>query len=128
MNLKLIIGGAIILAALIFGATSFLQTNVEYADFRTAAVSHKKTQVKGEWERARPSSFDAAKGEFSFVMKDDKGTVMQVVFDGSRPNNFELAPSLVVKGRVEGDRFHASEILTKCPSKYETNPGAGTGN
>lgn len=128
MNLKFIIGGLIVLAALVFGATSFLQTNVDYADFRTATASHRKTQVKGEWERNLPSHFDPAKGEFSFVMKDERGTKMQVVFTGSRPNNFELAPAVVVKGRVEGDRFLASEILTKCPSKYESGSGAGRSN
>jgi cytochrome c-type biogenesis protein CcmE len=44
-----------------------------------------------------------------------------VVLDGAAPNNFELATSVVAKGRyvAEGDYFHATEVLTKCPSKYE---------
>ncbi|HUN64984.1 MAG TPA: cytochrome c maturation protein CcmE [Bacteroidota bacterium] len=121
MNIKLLIGGAVIVGAIIFGASSFLQTNVEYADFRTAIDTHKKIQVKGEWQRGQESRFDAGKGQFSFFMKDEAGTVMQVVYDGAKPNNFELATAIVVKGRADGRVFHASEILTKCPSKYEAS-------
>lgn len=124
MNLKLLIGGAVIVGALVFGASSFLRTKVEYADFRTAINTHKKIQVKGEWERDKQSDFDSQTGRFSFYMKDDAGTVMKVVYDGAKPNNFELATAIVVKGRADGNEFHASEILTKCPSKYEVPPPA----
>jgi cytochrome c-type biogenesis protein CcmE len=124
MNVKVLIGAVIIIGALAFGASSFLQTNVEYADFRTAIDTHKKIQVKGEWEKKKESGFDAEKGLFSFYMKDESGTVMKVVYDGAKPNNFELAAAIVVKGRAENGLFHASEILTKCPSKYEASPTA----
>jgi cytochrome c-type biogenesis protein CcmE len=122
MNLKLLIGGVIIVGALVFGASSFFRTNVEYADFRTAVDTHKKIQVKGEWVHDKQSGFDAETSRFSFYMRDDAGTVMKVVYDGAKPNNFELATAIVVKGRADGDEFHASEILTKCPSKYEAPP------
>jgi cytochrome c-type biogenesis protein CcmE len=29
---------------------------------------------------------------------------------------------VVAKGRYQDGVFHASEVLTKCPSKYEGNP------
>jgi cytochrome c-type biogenesis protein CcmE len=119
MNIKYVVGAVIIIGALGFGASSFVQTNVEYADFRTAVTSHKKIQVKGEWERNKESAFDAQKGEFSFYMTDESGTAMKVIYEGAKPNNFELATAVVVKGRADGDVFRASEILTKCPSKYE---------
>jgi cytochrome c-type biogenesis protein CcmE len=44
---------------------------------------------------------------------------MRVVLDGAKPNNFEIATSVVAKGSINGDHFHAKEVLTKCPSKYE---------
>ena len=124
MNMKIIVASVVILCALGFGAVSFVETNVEYADFQTAISTHKKTQVKGSWVQEKPSAFDAAKGEFAFVMVDENGREMKVVYDGARPNNFELAASIVVKGRCQDDYFHASEILTKCPSKYEGNSEA----
>ena len=46
---------------------------------------------------------------------------MKVVFDGTIPNNFETATSVVVTGRYEDGYFHAKEILTKCPSKYQNS-------
>jgi len=44
---------------------------------------------------------------------------MKVVLDGAEPNNFKMAESVVAKGKMKDGTFHASEVLTKCPSKYE---------
>ena len=52
-------------------------------------------------------------------MKDEGNNVMKVVLDGARPNNFEMAESVVAKGKVKDGNFYAKEVLTKCPSKYE---------
>jgi cytochrome c-type biogenesis protein CcmE len=51
---------------------------------------------------------------------DDHGKECQVILEGAAPNNFELATSVVAKGRFTKEGyFHANEVLTKCPSKYE---------
>jgi cytochrome c-type biogenesis protein CcmE len=52
-------------------------------------------------------------------MQDESGTEMKVVFEGTMPNNFETATSVVVTGQYKENYFHARDILTKCPSKYE---------
>ncbi|HUN66785.1 MAG TPA: cytochrome c maturation protein CcmE [Bacteroidota bacterium] len=121
MKLKIAIGSVVILAAVVFGAISFVETNVEYTDFHTAAETGKKVQVKGEWQKDQSSAYDAGLNQFTFFMKDDNGVTEKVVFDGVKPNNFEIANAIVVKGRYERDCFHASDILTKCPSKYEAD-------
>jgi cytochrome c-type biogenesis protein CcmE len=41
-----------------------------------------------------------------------------VIYRGSKPQDFERSEQLVVKGKVSGDCFAASEISMKCPSKY----------
>ncbi len=119
MNIKIIIASVIIIGALIFGAISFVETNVEYADFHAAVTTGKKVQVKGEWMRDTLTQYNAERNQFTFYMKDDNGDEERVVYDGPRPNNFELANAIVVKGRFQDGTFHASDILTKCPSKYE---------
>lgn len=124
MSVKVIVGSLVILVALVFGAVSFMESNVEYADFQTAISTQKKIQVKGEWLREKESGFDSKHGQFVFFMHDDNGTEMKVVYDGAQPNNFEIADAIVVKGRYRDDHFHASEILTKCPSKYEGDADA----
>ena len=124
MKAKIVAASVIIIVGLGFGAISFVETNVEYADFRTAASTGRKVQVKGEWLRDKDAMFDAARGQFVFFMKDENNVEMKVVLDGAKPNNFELADAIVVKGRCRGEDFHASEVLTKCPSKYEGNADA----
>lgn len=123
MNIKIIIASLVIVAAIVFGAISFVQTNVEYTDFNAAANTHKKVQVKGEWQKDQETRFDARTTQFIFYMKDDQGRIEKVVFDGAKPNNFEIANAVVVKGSYDEKAacFHANEILTKCPSKYEAD-------
>jgi cytochrome c-type biogenesis protein CcmE len=119
MNFKIIIAVVVIIGALIFGAMSFVESNVEYTDFARAESVAKKVQVKGAWVKEKESSFDAAKSQFTFYMIDDNQKEVKVVLDGAKPNNFDIATSIVAKGRYHDGAFHASEILTKCPSKYD---------
>lgn len=55
---------------------------------------------------------------FAFTMTDKEGNLQKVWYKGSKPQDFERSEQLVVKGKMEGSDFHASEILMKCPSKY----------
>jgi len=119
MKPKIIVGMVVIVAGIVLSAVNFVESNVEYGDFATAQRSGKKMQVKGEWVRNQESFFDAKSVTFVFYLKDDNGHTEKVVLDGAKPNNFDLATSVVTKGKFEGDHFHATEVLTKCPSKYE---------
>ena len=119
MNGKVILAVVVIVVGVFVGVTNFVESNVEYADFATAQRSSKKAQVKGEWVQDQETRFDAERGKFIFYMKDDNGDMARVELDGAKPNNFEIATSVVAKGKFEGDTFHAEMVLTKCPSKYE---------
>ena len=121
MKPKVIVGAVIVVAFIIFGSYSFLESNVEYTNISGAMSKHKKVQLKGEWNKDKESSFDAKTSTFTFYLKDEHGQECKVVLDGAAPNNFEMATSVVAKGRYIEDKgyFHATEVLTKCPSKYE---------
>ncbi|MGH2567877.1 MAG: cytochrome c maturation protein CcmE [Bacteroidota bacterium] len=119
MNAKVTIAAAVIIIGVVLGVSNFIQSNVEYGDFATALRTEKKMQVKGEWVKDKETRFDVDQGKFIFHMKDDNNKVVRVLLDGAKPNNFEIATSLVAKGKFEGDNFHAEMVLTKCPSKYE---------
>ena len=119
MKTKIIVGGIVVAIGIILGAVNFLESNVEYMDFTGAEQSQKRVQVKGEWVQEKGASFDADNVKFIFFMKDDANRVCKVVLDGAKPNNFELATSVVAKGKFVNGEFHATEVLTKCPSKYE---------
>ncbi len=120
MKLKVVVASVVIVLFIIFGSVSFLQSNVEYTDVTGAMQKHKKVQLKGQWDKEKGSAFDPKTSQFTFYLVDDSGKECKVVLDGAAPNNFELATSVVAKGRyMDEGYFHASELLTKCPSKYE---------
>jgi len=121
MTPKVIVGAIVVVLAVFYGAYQFVETNVEYTDVSGAMKAHKKVQLKGQWIKEKPSAFDAKTTRFTFYLIDDQGRECKVVLDGAAPNNFEMATSVVAKGRynIEEGYFHATEVLTKCPSKYE---------
>jgi len=121
MKPKVLVAGVIVVVFIIFGSVSFLESNVEYTDVSGAISSHKKVQLKGQWNKEKPSAFDSKTTQFTFYIVDEQGKECRVVLDGAAPNNFEMATSVVAKGRYNADKgyFHATEVLTKCPSKYE---------
>ncbi len=119
MKVRFIVGGIVIVVFVIIGALSFMESNVEYTNFSNAQKTGKKVQVKGQWDRDKEYGYNAATQQFTFYMKDDNNVEMKVLLDGAEPNNFELATSVVAKGKCQDGYFHATEVLTKCPSKYE---------
>ena len=118
-KLKIVIGLVIIVVFLVVGFYSFMDSNIEYVDFKDAQNISKTVQVKGNWVKEKESKFDPNTNTFLFYMVDENNNEMKVVLDGARPNNFDVADAIVAKGKVENGYFHAKEVLTKCPSKYE---------
>ena len=119
MNTKTITGILIIVIFLVVGFFSFSESKIEYSNFQKASEQHRTCQVKGNWVKDKEAKFDASTNEFVFYMMDENNTEMKVVLAGARPNNFEMAESVVAKGKVKDGSFYAKEVLTKCPSKYE---------
>jgi cytochrome c-type biogenesis protein CcmE len=119
MNKRYIIGVLIIVVFLVVGFFAFKDSKIEYANFQAASQNHKTCQVKGTWVKNKDSKFDPATNTFTFYMVDETNAEMKVVLDGAKPNNFEMAENVVAKGKVKDGYFHAKEVLTKCPSKYE---------
>jgi len=109
----------------VFGAiafTVFSESKIEYVDFKEAEKRLRKVEVKGYWQKDKETKFDGNTNTFVFYMKDDSNTEMKVIYEGAKPNNFEVAEAIVVKGKIKDGNFLASDILTKCPSKYEASP------
>jgi cytochrome c-type biogenesis protein CcmE len=119
MNKRYIIGILIIVVFLVVGFFAFMDTKIEYTNFQAASQTHRLCQVKGSWLKDKESKFDQNTKQFVFYMKDENNYEMRVVLDGAKPNNFDLAENIVAKGKVTNGYFHAKEVLTKCPSKYE---------
>ena len=116
-KVKTIIGVIIIVAVIAAIIPTFLSNKIEYVNFNDARQKTKTVEVKGTWLKDKEAKFEGNK--FSFYMRDDNNTEMKIVYDGAKPNNFEVAEAVVVKGKVKDGVFMANDILTKCPSKYE---------
>ncbi len=69
-------------------------------------------------------STDLLHNEIKFVLKDDSGQTMPVVYTGSPVSNLGSATKVVAIGGMKGDSFMSDQLLVKCPSKYEGTPPA----
>ena len=103
--------------AILYNATDDFST---YANFIDAKEKGKGVNVVGYLVKDQPMVYDPQHDPnfFSFVMVDKEGNEQTVVYKGAKPQDFERSEQLVVKGRMNGDVFKASEISMKCPSKY----------
>jgi len=122
MNIRYLIGGLAIVGFLIIAFFSFQESKIDYADFSSAIDSGRLVQVSGTWNKEKNANYDSEHNKFVFYMVDEKNKECKVVYEGGKPNNFEIATTIVIKGKYKEDEFHASDILTKCPSKYEGQP------
>ena len=111
----LVMGSIVAVVAVVFA----LQTQKTYVTFPEAAESGRQVQVRGTWVKEGGADYDPSENLFTFTMQDEDGNHMPIRFHDAKPNNFELAEEVVVGGRVENGEFLASDLLTKCPSKYE---------
>lgn len=118
---KLHIIGIIIIALAIGVIFVSLKNTSKYADF-TEALANPDTEfhVVGKLNKDQPQIYEPKinPDEFSFSMIDNNGIEKQVVLHKSRPQDFEKSEQIVLIGKMQGEQFHANDILMKCPSKY----------
>ena len=120
MKNKYIFGGIIVAVFLFLMIYLLTQSNIQYEnDFAKVMAKDKTVKATGSWVKEKSYELNKENKTFIFYMADQSGTQMKVVYEGTIPNNFESAVSVVVTGKYQNGYFHAKDILTKCPSKYE---------
>jgi len=104
--------------ALLFSATNDLST---YATFEDAETSGNRVKIAGELVLEKDIIFDPVKDPnyTGFHLKDADERINEVVLLKAKPQDFERAEQVVVTGSMQEGVFVASEVLTKCPSKYK---------
>jgi cytochrome c-type biogenesis protein CcmE len=112
--------GIIVIAIAIAVIISTYATTSTYGTFTDARQTDGELHINGHLNKGKKLYYDALKDAnyFSFYMKDSKGEECKVVFNGTKPQDFERSEQLVLTGQMVGKEFHASKILMKCPSKY----------
>lgn len=116
---------AIVLIALAIGAIlSTLADSSTYASFTIAETHPTKTyHVVGKLNKNMPQEYNPQTDAdvFSFYLVDNEGKEKKVILNKAKPQDFDKSEQIVVIGKMNNDEFVASEILMKCPSKYN-NP------
>lgn len=112
--------GIVIIAIAIGVIISTYADSSTYGSFAEAKEANAELHVVGQLNKQKELIYNPLENAnyFAFYMKDKKGTECKVVFNGSKPQDFERSEEIVLTGKMVGNEFHASKILMKCPSKY----------
>lgn len=92
-----------------------------YSSFAEAKNVKSDIQIIGHLDKQKQMYYDAQKDAnyFSFYVRDTDKTVCKVILTAPKPQDFERSEQIVLTGHMEGNDFHATKILMKCPSKYK---------
>ena len=119
-HVVLIIVVGILIAAMIgmFNATT---TSVGFDEaFEKAGTEFK---VSGTLDETQPIVYNPEENHALtvFYMTDKLGKTTKVNLKKPRPQGIERSESIDLYGKVVDGEFYASEMLMKCPSKYNEN-------
>lgn len=148
-RMKFIVGGLLIIAAVIYLVVSSTQANAQYfmtiseLQSKAAAMSGKDARVSGAVlgdtiqydSKTLTLKFTVAdvpadnkeieaQGGLAAVLHaavmDTNRPRMQVVYNGVKPDLLKNEAQAIMTGKLGADgNFYASELLLKCPTKYE---------
>lgn len=63
--------------------------------------------------------WDSKELKLKFIMGDDDGVTVPVVYQGVVPDSFKQGREVIIEGVYTDGVFTASQIMPTCPSKYE---------
>ena len=118
---KIHIIGIVIIAVAIGTIFTTLSSTSTYASFTEAANEpDSEFHVVGKLNKEKETVYDPQINAnlFTFYMIDNKGKECKVLLHKNKPQDFERSEQIVLIGKMQGESFEASDILMKCPSKY----------
>ena len=129
--IKFIIGGVVIVAAIVYLMVSSLQANVQYFltvdevvgdtiqyDMDTLALSFTIVHVPGDLDLIEEEGGLAASLHNAVI--DPARSRLQVVYYGAQPDLLQNEAQAILTGELLANGvFEADELLLKCPTKYE---------
>jgi len=123
---KIHIIGIVLIAVALGVIVSTISNSSTYAPFSTALENQGKTyHVVGKLNKEKDFIYNPELNAnvFGFYLIDNEGKEMKVLYNDSKPQDFEKSEQIVVIGKVVGDEFRVGQgdLLMKCPSKYNGN-------
>ena len=107
------------------GGTAYYKSVKEVAS--DTALQGERVKVGGA---VVAGSWDRKSNPMRFTIRDEKdtaqaGPTVKVVYNGAVPSTFGDGVTAIVTGKLAaGGMIDADEMITKCPSKYESATGA----
>jgi cytochrome c-type biogenesis protein CcmE len=117
---KTSIFGIVVIAIAIAIIICTYGSSSSYGTFKDAQNTSGELHVIGHIDKQKEMVYDATKDAnyFSFYMRDTIGNECKVVYNNTKPEDFDKSDKIVLVGKMDKNEFHASTILMKCPSKY----------
>jgi len=105
-------------------AASIIDTSLQgasrYADFNQAFNKPgEKFTVIGKLDRSK--QIIDLPNHLEFYLVDEQKNERKVVYNKTKPQDFERSEKIVMTGTAKGQDFMATELLLKCPSKYNNS-------
>lgn len=112
----------IVLIAVVIGTfiATFTGSSTSVAFAEAFQNPGKEFKVSGTLNRDHPVSYDPEVNVelTTFHMKDKEGNTREVKLQMAKPTGLEQSETIDLYGTVVDGEFIASDMLMKCPSKY----------
>ena len=124
MKKRYLIGGVILALAvgylLYMSFGSAVNYYVSVSEFTAKGTELHNTNVRVAGKIAdSPIDWNAEDLELRFNVTEG-GESMTVIYQGAKPSGFKAGSNILVEGEYHSDGiFRASQLIMKCPSKYE---------
>lgn len=120
----------VVVAVLIGAILSTFRDASTYAGFELAEDNlGEQYTVIGKLDTSLDITFNPQTTLLRFTAIDKEGESRIVYYNNPKPTDFERSEEITMKGYASDTAFIASEILMKCPSKYnEQNQLTGANN
>lgn len=109
---------AVICGFIAYSVFAFQSAVTPYVTFAQAKAVKSAVQVKGTLASAAITAAEEGKVT-QFLLRDDAGEEVPVIYRGVKPEGLEQASSIVAIGKYDKGQFQADKLLVKCPSKYQ---------
>ena len=113
--------GIVVIALAIGAIISTISDAGSYVTFAKAKSNPDiEFTVIGELNKSKDITYEPEVDAnlFSFYVIDKLGDEQKIIFQGSKPQDFERSEQITIQGKMVGGDFICTKILMKCPSKY----------
>lgn len=114
---RIIIGILIIIFIFVLGYSTFTNYFEKYSTISQALDQKSDEMIWVNGTIKKDSFTSSISGEYRFILTDGFSD-MNVSFTEELPLSMGMESEVILLGKLENSTFHATRIITKCPTKY----------